>query len=73
MDLGECSKVHDVALRSDFEREQAKKDHFYDLDALEDLDFFIKETDRKIEIARKKQDDESIEVSEEAKDVVRFV
>jgi hypothetical protein len=32
MDLGECPKIHDPALRADFEREQAMRDHFYDLD-----------------------------------------
>jgi hypothetical protein len=32
MDMGECQKIHDVALRADFERSQKDKDHFYDLD-----------------------------------------
>ncbi len=32
MDLGECAKVHEYALRADFEREQTRKDYFYDVD-----------------------------------------
>jgi len=32
MDLGECPKYHDVALRADFETASKKKDYFYDID-----------------------------------------
>lgn len=32
MDLGECPKIHDLALRADFEKAQQAKDYFYDLD-----------------------------------------
>ena len=32
MDLGECPKYHDVALRADFENASKKKDYFYDID-----------------------------------------
>lgn len=32
MDLGECPKIHDLALRADYEKAQSKKDYFYDLD-----------------------------------------
>ena len=32
MDLGECPKYHDVALRADFEAASKKKDYFYDID-----------------------------------------
>ena len=32
MDLGECAKVHEFALRADFERAQKTKDYFYDVD-----------------------------------------
>lgn len=32
MDLGECPKIHDLALRADFENAQKSKDYFYDLD-----------------------------------------
>jgi hypothetical protein len=32
MDLGECLKVHDLALRADYEKAQEKKDYFYDVE-----------------------------------------
>lgn len=32
MDIGECPKIHDNALRADFEKAQQKFDHFYDVD-----------------------------------------
>lgn len=38
--------------------------------ALEELDFFIKETDRKMEIAKKKQEESNVDVSEEVKEMV---
>ena len=32
MDLGDCPKFHDLALRADFETASKKKDYFYDID-----------------------------------------
>lgn len=32
MDLGDCPKVHDLALRADYEQASAQKDYFYDID-----------------------------------------
>lgn len=32
MDLGECPKVHDLALRADYEIASKTKDYFYDID-----------------------------------------
>lgn len=32
MDLGECPKIHDLALRADYEKAQTNRDYFYDLD-----------------------------------------
>jgi len=32
MDLGECPKIHDLALRADYEKAQQKKDYFYDVE-----------------------------------------
>lgn len=32
MDLGECPKVHDLALRADYENAAKNKDYFYDVD-----------------------------------------
>jgi len=32
MDMGECRKLHDLALRADFETASKKKDYYYDID-----------------------------------------
>ena len=32
MDLGECPKIHDLALRADYEQASRKKDYYYDID-----------------------------------------
>lgn len=32
MDLGECPKIHDLALRADFEKASHAKDYYYDID-----------------------------------------
>lgn len=32
MDLGECPKVHDLALRADYENASKSKDYYYDVD-----------------------------------------
>jgi len=32
MDLGDCAKYHNVALRADYEKAAVNKDYFYDLD-----------------------------------------
>lgn len=42
MDLGECPKIHDLALRADFEKAQQSKDYFYDLDVRRFFFFYNK-------------------------------
>lgn len=32
MDLGDCPKVHDLALRADFDAASKKKDYYYDIE-----------------------------------------
>jgi len=32
MDLGECPKIHDLALRADYAKASEEKDYFYDID-----------------------------------------
>ena len=32
MDLGECSRMHEIALRADYELAARDKDYFYDVD-----------------------------------------
>jgi len=70
MDMGECNRVHDLALRADFENAQKKKDYFYDVDAHEHLSSFIADCDRKTEMYKVKlvetQDKLSDEVTSKA-------
>lgn len=37
MDLGECIKIHDLALRADYEKAQKSKDYYYDVEVSEIL------------------------------------
>ncbi|GJQ82275.1 hypothetical protein Trydic_g19473 [Trypoxylus dichotomus] len=73
MDLGECPKIHDLALRADFEKAQASKDYFYDLDAMEHLQAFISDCDRRTESAKQRlaetQEELSAEVAVKANSV----
>ncbi|XP_055613249.1 putative RNA-binding protein Luc7-like 1 [Uranotaenia lowii] len=54
MDLGECPKVHDLALRADYENASKSKDYYYDVDAMEHLQAFIADCDRRTEAAKKR-------------------
>jgi len=65
MDLGECAKVHDFALRADFDNAQRQKDHFYDVDACEHLTAFIADCDRRTELAKKRLAETQEELSTE--------
>ncbi|XP_076257449.1 putative RNA-binding protein Alsin2 isoform X2 [Rhynchophorus ferrugineus] len=73
MDLGECPKIHDLALRADFEKAQQSKDYFYDLDAMEHLQAFISDCDRRTESAKQRlaetQEELSAEVAVKANNV----
>jgi len=73
MDLGECSKVHDLALRADYQLASKDKDFFYDVDAAEHLKAFIDDCDRRTELAKKRlaetQEELSAEVSTKAEKV----
>lgn len=54
MDLGPCNKIHEAALKADFELASKKRDYGYDVDQMEHLESFIKDCDRKIQIAKKR-------------------
>merc|ERR1719461_1585895 len=73
MDLGECSKHHDLALRADYVAAQTKKDYFYDVDACDHLKSFIEDCDRRTELAKKRlaetQEELSAEVTSKAEKV----
>ncbi|XP_050683266.1 putative RNA-binding protein Luc7-like 2 isoform X2 [Leptidea sinapis] len=70
MDLGECPKIHDLALRADFELASKNKDYFYDIDATEHLEAFIADCDRRTTAAKQRlaetQEELSAEVTERA-------
>ncbi|CAI9727646.1 RNA-binding Luc7-like 1 isoform X2 [Octopus vulgaris] len=66
MDLGECPKIHDLALRADYEQATKGKDYYYDIDAMEHLQSFIAECDRKTELAKRRLKETQEELSEEA-------
>ncbi|KAL0841263.1 hypothetical protein ABMA28_014985 [Loxostege sticticalis] len=70
MDLGECPKIHDLALRADFELASKTKDYFYDIDATEHLEAFIADCDRRTTAAKQRlaetQEELSAEVTEKA-------
>ena len=73
MDLGECPKIHDLALRADYQQASKGKDYFYDVEATEHLNAFIQDCDRRTELAKKRlaetQEELSAEVSSKAEKV----
>ena len=64
-DIGECRKIHDLALKADYEMAQKKKDYFYDFNAFEHLKNFVGDTDQKIEISKKRLAEQQAEISAE--------
>ncbi|KAM6951135.1 putative RNA-binding protein Luc7-like 1 [Aplochiton taeniatus] len=73
MDLGECAKIHDLALRADYEIASKERDLFFELDAVDHLESFIADCDRRTELAKKRlaetQDEISAEVAAKAEKV----
>lgn len=65
MDLGECTKIHDLALRADYEIASKEKDLFFELDAMDHLESFIAECDRRTELAKKRLAETQEEISAE--------
>lgn len=65
MDLGECTKIHDLALRADYEIASKEKDLFFELDAMDHLETFISECDRRTELAKKRLAETQEEISAE--------
>ena len=64
-DIGECRKIHDLALKADYEMAQKRKDYFYDFNAYEHLKTFVGDTDQKIEISKKRLAEQQAEISAE--------
>lgn len=73
MDLGECPKIHELALRADYQQASKGKDYFYDVEATEHLNAFIQDCDRRTDLAKKRlaetQEELSAEVSSKAEKV----
>ncbi|UJR28514.1 hypothetical protein I4U23_009752 [Adineta vaga] len=66
VDMGECNKIHEYALRADYERAAASRNLYYEMDALDVLNKFVAECDRKTEHAKRKLQDTQEELGEEA-------
>ncbi|XP_033841203.1 putative RNA-binding protein Luc7-like 1 isoform X1 [Periophthalmus magnuspinnatus] len=65
MDLGECAKIHDLALRADYEIASKERDLFFELDAVEHLESFIADCDGRTELAKKRLTETQEEISAE--------
>ena len=65
MDLGECKKMHDLALRADYEKASKAKDYAFELDAFKTLQEFVNNSDRKIELSKKRLAESKEELSGE--------
>lgn len=65
MDVGECSKIHDVALKADYEIASNTKDYYYDVDAMEHLESFLGDCDIRVEQAKRRLKDTQEELSDE--------
>ncbi|XP_003961512.1 putative RNA-binding protein Luc7-like 1 isoform X1 [Takifugu rubripes] len=65
MDLGECTKIHDLALRADYEIASKERELFFELDAVDHLESFIAECDRRTELAKKRLAETQEEISAE--------
>lgn len=70
MDLGECPKVHDLAFRADYQNASRNRDYYYDIEAMEHLQAFINDCDRRTEAAKQRlketQEELTAEVAETA-------
>ena len=67
--MGDCAKVHSIAMKEDFERASQKKDYHFEEEVLEYLNSFIKENERKIELNKKRI--ENVEEDTEQERLVR--
>ncbi|KRZ18750.1 putative RNA-binding protein Luc7-like 1, partial [Trichinella zimbabwensis] len=65
MDMGICSRVHDPALRADYEKASTDRDYFYDVDALDHLERFFRDCDRRMEGAKKRLAETQEELTED--------
>nr|XP_039274148.1 putative RNA-binding protein Luc7-like 1 isoform X1 [Styela clava] len=66
-DIGSCRKIHDLALKADYEMASQSKKYYYEFDSFDHLTRFVAETDQKIEISKKKLAEQQAEISAEVK------
>ena len=52
--MGDCPKVHSLALKADYEKASLKNDYHYDEEVLDYLRSFVKDNERKIEANKKR-------------------
>lgn len=66
-DMGSCNKVHDLALKADYEKAILKRDDYnFEYDALSLIEKFVTESDRRKEIAKIRLKENQEELGEEA-------
>lgn len=65
LELGECSKVHDPALRADYLNATNKEELMYEVSALERLHAFVSDADRRTDHLKKKLAETQQELSAE--------
>ncbi|MBZ3868866.1 Luc7-like protein 3 [Sciurus carolinensis] len=73
MDLGECLKVHDLAFRADYEIASKEQDFFFQLDAMDHLQSFIANYDRRTEVTKKRLAETQEEISAEVTAKAEYV
>jgi len=64
LDLGICSKLHDPALKADYELAAADHDYEYEIEQLEQISQFVNDCDRKVAVNKRRleetQDQETL-------------
>ncbi|KAL7672978.1 hypothetical protein ACOME3_007853 [Neoechinorhynchus agilis] len=73
VDMGYCSRLHDLALKSDYEKASETRDFRFDIDAFRTLDSFIRDTNEKAEAARRKLLETQDELGPEASEMMKAI
>ena len=66
--MNECMKIHSLAMKDEYERASERRDYGFEEEVLGYLKDFIKENERKIEIAKRRI--ESVEDNAELEKLV---
>ena len=66
--MGECTKIHSLTMKDEYERASAKRDYGFEEEVLDYLQGFIKDNEKKIEIAKRRI--ENVEDSPELEKLV---